>query len=203
MHVWNKIQTSVTRIWWGKTVSYRKKTITDTMRQKIYTLEPLLSRITTHQEAGESIVFTNGCFDLLHVGHVRYLQEAKNLGDRLVVGINSDESVRKLGKETGRPIITGPHRAEIIAALGCVDYVILFEETDPLTLIKALQPRILVKGGDWEPDRIVGKEFVEKRGGSVRSIPLTPDSSTTLIIQKILAVYGNTSHLSDSSRMPS
>ena len=173
------------------------------MQKKIYTLEPLLSRITTHQQAGESIVFTNGCFDLLHIGHVRYLQEAKNLGDCLVVGINSDQSVRKLSKGTGRPIIRDQHRAEVIAALGCVDYVILFEESDPLTLIKALQPQILVKGGDWEPDRIVGKEFVEERGGSVRSIPLTPESSTTLIIQKILAVYGNTPYSSDSSHMPS
>lgn len=173
------------------------------MPQKIYTLDPLLSRITTHQQAGESIVFTNGCFDLLHIGHVRYLQEAKNLGDRLVVGINSDQSVRKLSKGTGRPIIREQHRAEVIAALGCVDYVILFEESDPLTLIKALQPQILVKGGDWEPDRIVGKEFVEERGGSVRSIPLTPESSTTLIIQKILAVYGNTPYPTDSSHMPS
>ncbi len=119
------------------------------MPQKIYTLDPLLSRITTHQQAGESIVFTNGCFDLLHIGHVRYLQEAKNLGDRLVVGINSDQSVRKLSKGTGRPIIREQHRAEVIAALGCVDYVILFEESDPLTLIKALQPQFLVKGGDW------------------------------------------------------
>ena len=173
------------------------------MQKKIYTLEPLLSRITTHQQAGESIVFTNGCFDLLHIGHVRYLQEAKNLGDCLVVGINSDQSVRKLSKGTGRPIIRDQHRAEVIAALGCVDYVILFEESDPLTLIKALQPQILVKGGDWEPDRIVGKEFVEERGGSVRSIPLTPESSTTLIIQKILAVYGNTPYSSDSSHRPS
>lgn len=173
------------------------------MRQKIYTLERLLSRITAHQEAGESMVFTNGCFDLLHIGHVRYLQEAKHMGDRLIVGINSDQSIRNLAKGTGRPIITEQHRAEVIAALGCVDYVILFEETDPLTLIKALQPQILVKGGDWEPDRIVGKTFVEERGGSVRSIPLTPESSTTLIIQKILAVYGNSPRLSDSSPMPS
>ncbi len=172
------------------------------MHQKIYTLEPLVSRITTHRQAAESIVFTNGCFDLLHIGHVRYLQEAKHMGDRLVVGINSDQSVRNLSKGTGRPIISDQNRAEVIAALGCVDYVILFDESDPLTLIKALQPQILVKGGDWEPDRIVGKEFVEKRGGSVRSIPLTPESSTTLIIQKILAAYVHTSFPSDSSRMP-
>ena len=173
------------------------------MPQKIYSLAPLVSRIRAHRQAGDSIVFTNGCFDLLHIGHVRYLQEAKNLGDRLVVGINSDQSVRKLSKGIGRPIIREQHRSEVIAALGCVDYVILFEESDPLILIQALQPQILVKGGDWEPDRIVGKEFVEERGGSVRSIPLTPESSTTLIIQKILAVYGNTPYPSDSSHMPS
>ena len=173
------------------------------MKQKIYSLDRLLTRLTTHQQAGESIVFTNGCFDLLHIGHVRYLEEAKNLGDRLVVGLNSDQSIRGLSKGTGRPIIPESQRAEIIAAIGCVDYVIIFEEADPLNLIKVIQPHVLVKGGDWTPDRIVGREFVEERGGMVRSIPLTPESSTTLIIQKILATYGVTPTVSDSSRIQS
>ncbi len=160
------------------------------MQQKIQTLDRLLQRITAHQQAGESIVFTNGCFDVLHVGHTRYLEEAKQLGERLVVGINSDESVRQLNKGANRPILPGAQRAEVIAALGCVDYVILFDEPDPLNLIKAIQPNVLVKGGDWTPERIVGKDFVEERGGFVRTIPLVQDISTTTIIQRILTAHG-------------
>ena len=132
-------------------------------------------------------MFTNGCFDLLHIGHTRYLEEAKGLGDRLVVGLNSDDSVRQLAKGTDRPIVTADQRAEVLAALACVDYVTIFDEPDPLALIQALRPNILVKGGDWSTDRIVGKEFVEAQGGSVRNIPLVPDISTTAIIQRILA----------------
>ena len=132
-------------------------------------------------------MFTNGCFDLLHIGHTRYLEEAKRLGDRLVVGINSDDSVRQLAKGNARPIVTAAQRAEVLAALACVDYVTIFDEPDPLALIQALRPNILVKGGDWSPDLIVGKEFVEAQGGSVRNIPLVPDISTTVIVQKILA----------------
>ncbi len=147
----------------------------------------LATRIAADQKAGERIVFTNGCFDLLHIGHTRYLEEAKRLGDRLVVGLNSDDSVRQLAKGTDRPIVTAAQRAEVLAALACVDYVTIFDEPDPLALIQALRPNILVKGGDWSPDRIIGKEFVESRGGSVRNIPLVPDISTTVIIQKIFA----------------
>lgn len=160
------------------------------MHTKVHTLDNLLQRITVHQQTGESIVFTNGCFDLLHIGHTRYLAEAKQIGDRLVVGINSDESVRQLAKGANRPILPGAQRAEVIAALWCVDYVILFDEPDPLTLIKALQPNVLVKGGDWSPERIVGKDFIEGRGGFVRTIPLVPDVSTTAIIQRILTTHG-------------
>ncbi|MDH3504843.1 MAG: D-glycero-beta-D-manno-heptose 1-phosphate adenylyltransferase [Nitrospirota bacterium] len=160
------------------------------MQSKVYTLDSLLQRITVHQQAGESIVFTNGCFDLLHIGHTRYLAEAKQLGERLVVGINSDASVRQLAKGADRPILSGSQRAEVIAALACVDYVILFDEPDPLNLIKAIQPNVLVKGGDWTPERIVGKDFVEERGGFVRTIPLVPDVSTTTIIQRILTTHG-------------
>ncbi|KPK27263.1 MAG: glycerol-3-phosphate cytidylyltransferase [Nitrospira bacterium SG8_3] len=160
------------------------------MLRKVHTLESLLQRITALQQAGEAIVFTNGCFDLLHIGHTRYLEEAKQLGERLVVGINSDKSVRQLAKGTNRPILPEEQRAEVIAALGCVDYVILFDEPDPLNLIKAIQPNVLVKGGDWTPERIVGKDFVEERGGFVRTIPLVPDISTTTIIQRILTVQG-------------
>ena len=160
------------------------------MRTKILSLQQLLPHLATHRHAGETIVFTNGCFDLLHIGHIRYLEEAKTLGDRLVVGVNSDRSVRHLFKGEGRPIIPDHQRAEVLSALESVDYVVIFEEPDPLNVIKAIQPQVLVKGGDWTPDRIVGKEFVEERGGKVRTIPLIPDSSTTMIIQKILGVYG-------------
>jgi D-glycero-beta-D-manno-heptose 1-phosphate adenylyltransferase len=160
------------------------------MPSKVYTLDTLLQRITAHQRAGEAIVFTNGCFDLLHIGHTRYLEEAKQLGERLVVGVNSDESVHQLTKKPNRPILPGAQRAEVIAALGCVDYVILFDEPDPLNLIKAIQPNVLVKGGDWRPERIIGKDFVEERGGCVRTIPLVPDMSTTTIIQRILTAHG-------------
>ena len=142
-----------------------------------------------HQAAGECVIFTNGCFDLLHIGHTRYLQEAKRLGDRLVVGINSDDSVRQLAKGTNRPIVPAEQRAEVLAALACVNYVTIFDEPDPLALIQALKPNILVKGGDWSTDRIVGKEFVEAQGGLVRSIPLIPDISTTKIVEKILAQH--------------
>jgi D-beta-D-heptose 7-phosphate kinase/D-beta-D-heptose 1-phosphate adenosyltransferase len=126
---------------------------------------------------------------LLHIGHTRFLEEAKGLGDRLVVGLNSDNSVRQLAKGTDRPIVSADQRAEVLAALACVDYVTIFDEPDPLALIQALQPNILVKGGDWSTDRIVGKDFVEAQGGSVQNIPLVPDISTTAIIQRILAQH--------------
>jgi D-beta-D-heptose 7-phosphate kinase/D-beta-D-heptose 1-phosphate adenosyltransferase len=146
----------------------------------------LVEQIAAHRNAGKTIVFTNGCFDLLHIGHTRYLEEAKCLGDYLVVGLNSDDSVRQLAKGTNRPIIPADQRAEVLTALTCVDYVTIFDEPDPLALIQALRPTILVKGGDWPTDRIVGKDFVEAYGGSVRSIPLIPNVSTTMIVERIL-----------------
>ncbi len=163
-----------------------KRKVPDTIL-KIYTRSELADKIAAHQKAGETIVFTNGCFDLLHIGHTRYLTEARGLGDRLVVGLNSDDSVRQLDKGNDRPLVTADQRAEVLAALACVDYVTIFDEPDPLALIQALRPNILVKGGDWSPERIIGKEFVEAQGGSVRNIPLVPNISTTTIIQKILA----------------
>ena len=131
------------------------------------------------------LVFTNGCFDLMHVGHTRYLQAARALGDLLVVGVNSDASVRSLNKAPDRPIVPEAQRAEVLAALACVDYVVLFGEPDPGNLIAALQPDVLVKGGDWALDRIVGRETVEARGGRVQTIPLVPGVSTTLLVQRI------------------
>ena len=134
---------------------------------------------------GRRIVFTNGCFDLLHVGHIRYLQAAHDMGDILIVGLNTDASVRTLDKGNGRPVTPQGQRAEVLTALACVDYVVLFDEPDPGQLIDDLKPDILVKGGDWKPEQIVGRESVEARGGLVRTIPLVPDVSTTAIIDKI------------------
>jgi rfaE bifunctional protein nucleotidyltransferase chain/domain len=133
---------------------------------------------------GKRVVFTNGCFDLLHLGHVEYLQKAKNLGDVLVVGINDDASVRRL-KGPPRPITPENDRASIIAALAAVDYTCLFSEDTPLELITALRPDVLVKGADWAVDAVVGKKLVEGLGGTVRTIEFVPNRSTSGIIAKI------------------
>ena len=145
-------------------------------------LVPILDRARTQKNR---IVFTNGCFDLLHVGHTRYLQAAKALGDLLIVGVNSDASVRSLNKSPDRPIVGEAERAEVLAALNCVDYIVIFSEPDPLNLITTLQPDVLVKGGDWTVDRIVGRDVVERRGGTVKTIPLVSGKSTTALIQRI------------------
>ncbi len=142
------------------------------------------------KKQGKRIVFTNGCFDILHVGHVRYLTRARNLGDILVVGLNTDRSVRTIKGEK-RPIVSEKERAEVLSALEVVDYVVLFDEPDPLDLITALKPTILVKGADWSKDRIVGREVVEGSGGRVVRIPLVPGSSSTGVIEKIIEVYGH------------
>ena len=155
------------------------------MHTKITTRQELASRLNEHRRQGHRIVFTNGCFDLMHIGHTRYLQAARDLGDALVVGVNSDESVRALNKGTDRPIVPDTQRAEVLAALACVDYVVIFSEPDPGALIATLQPDILVKGGDWPVDRIVGRETVEARGGRVQTIPLVPGVSTTTLVQRI------------------
>ncbi len=132
----------------------------------------------------KKIVFTNGCFDILHVGHLRYLTEARALGDRLVVGLNSDSSVRLLkGKE--RPIISEDERREMLLGLKPVDEVIIFSEETPLNLIKEVKPDILVKGGDWSVDQIVGSDFIMGRGGEVLSLPFHEGRSSTNIIKKI------------------
>lgn len=130
----------------------------------------------------KKVVFTNGCFDILHVGHVRYLQQAKALGDLLFVGLNSDASVRKLKGES-RPIQKEADRAEIMSALSCVDFVTIFSEETPLELIKLVRPDILVKGGDWPIDQIVGGDFVQSIGGQVQSLILVEGKSTTKIIE--------------------
>ena len=157
------------------------------MFDKVMTKERLVSILELARAKKQRLVFTNGCFDLMHIGHTRYLQAAKQLGDLLVVGINSDASVRSLNKALDRPIVPEVQRAEELAALGCVDYVVIFTEPDPLNLITTLQPDVLVKGGDWPVNRIVGREIVEARGGIVKTIPLVPNISTTSLIQRIRA----------------
>jgi rfaE bifunctional protein nucleotidyltransferase chain/domain len=134
---------------------------------------------------GDRIVFTNGCFDILHRGHVEYLQEAAALGDRLVVGLNTDDSVRRQGKGDGRPYNDQDSRAKVLAALRLVDAVVLFDEDTPLQLIQTIGPDVLVKGGDYTEDRIVGAEFVKARGGQVRSLGLVEGYSTTALVERI------------------
>ena len=131
------------------------------------------------------IVFTNGVFDILHPGHVRYLQAARALGDKLIVAINSDRSVRALGKAPDRPINPEAERAEILRALACVDEVVIFDEETPHEIISAIQPDILVKGADWGENNIVGRDVVEARGGKVVRIPLAEGYSTTRIIERV------------------
>lgn len=143
----------------------------------------LLQKIAAQKAAGRKIVFTNGCFDLLHVGHVRYLQAARELGDELVVALNSDASVKRL-KGPERPIQVENDRAEIMAALSCVSYSVLFTEDTPARIIEAVKPDILVKGGDWKIDQIVGGTFVQSYGGEVRSLQFIDGKSTTKLIEK-------------------
>jgi D-beta-D-heptose 7-phosphate kinase/D-beta-D-heptose 1-phosphate adenosyltransferase len=134
--------------------------------------------------AGKTVVFTNGVFDLLHPGHLRYLQQARALGDALVVGLNSDRSVRA-NKGEGRPVTPEEERAEILEALSCVDAVVVFDEDTPHDIISALQPDVLVKGADWAADAIIGRDIVEARGGKVVRVPVEQGYSTTAIIAKI------------------
>lgn len=149
----------------------------------------LLARILDQErQRGRSVVFTNGCFDLLHVGHVKYLQQARKLGDLLVLGLNSDASIRRL-KGPKRPLIGEEERAHILAALDCIDYVTIFDEDTPLELIETLQPQVLVKGGDYTPETVVGKELVESWGGRVELIRFVEGKSTTRTIDRILEQY--------------
>lgn len=133
---------------------------------------------------GKRIVFTNGCFDILHAGHVKYLGKAKSLGDLLILGLNSDRSVKKI-KGPSRPIVSQRDRAVVIASLGFIDYVIIFGDTTPLRLIKAIRPHILVKGADWKIGKIVGADFVKSYGGRIVTIPLVKGRSTTGLIRRI------------------
>ena len=147
-----------------------------------------LLRILKSTKRDKKIVFTNGCFDLLHAGHCHYLQKAKELGDILIVGLNSDSSVKRI-KGPPRPIIPEDQRAFILSSLKAVDYVVIFEEDTPIRLIKAIKPDILVKGGDWKPENIPGRDLVESYGGKVITIPFEHQISTSKIIERIKELY--------------
>jgi D-beta-D-heptose 7-phosphate kinase/D-beta-D-heptose 1-phosphate adenosyltransferase len=155
---------------------------------KIHGRKSLAAILAAERGRGRRVVFTNGCFDLLHVGHVRYLQKARQLGDLLVLGLNSDASIRRL-KGPRRPLIAQDERAHILAALDCIDYVTIFDEDTPLELLEALRPDILVKGGDYTPGTVVGKDMVEGYGGKVELIRFVDGKSTTNIIERILENY--------------
>jgi D-beta-D-heptose 7-phosphate kinase/D-beta-D-heptose 1-phosphate adenosyltransferase len=153
-------------------------------RSRILSREQVRAAVRAARRRGERIVFTNGCFDLLHVGHVRSLEQARRLGDRLVVGVNADASVRRL-KGPGRPLVPARQRAELLAALACVDWVVIFRQDTPLSLIRALRPDVLAKGGDWPRDRIVGREDVERWGGRVVRLRQVAGASTSRLVERV------------------
>lgn len=163
---------------------------------KVKSLTGAVRAVRRTQAAGRRVVFTNGCFDLLHRGHTRYLERARALGDLLVVAVNSDASVRRL-KGGGRPVVPAQERAEVLAALAAVDLVLVFDELDPARVIRALRPDVLVKGGDWPVDRIVGSDFVRRMGGMVRSLPYVQGASTSELIRRAISASGR--HASASS----
>jgi len=158
------------------------------MKQKIKTRRTLQKIVQDLKARKLRVVFTNGCFDLLHVGHLRYLEKARTLGDVLVVGLNSDRSVRTL-KGPNRPILPEKERAEMLSGLACVDYVSIFDEPTPLELISLLLPQVLVKGGDWTKADVVGGDVVKSSGGRVKILPFVKGSSTTNLIQTIVERY--------------
>jgi len=151
----------------------------------VLTLKKAASYVNRQRRAGKTIVFTNGVFDLLHLGHIRYLRQAHELGDVLIVAVNADSSVRRLGKGPERPVTPEAERAEIVAALSCVDAVLIFKEDTPAETIEALLPDILVKGSDWQGRENPGQKFIEARGGRMAFIPLESGYSTTSILESI------------------
>ena len=156
----------------------------ETYRLKIKDMGAVKDEIAHLKAEGQRIVFTNGCFDILHSGHARYLFAARQLGDHLVVAVNSDRSVKAI-KESGRPIVAQEDRAELVAALGCVDTVLIFDEDNPYNVIKGLRPDVLVKGGDWAEEEIIGADLVKEAGGTVERISFVTGYSTTDIIARI------------------
>ena len=155
----------------------------------IVSLPELVPIVAGLKQAGRRIVFTNGCFDILHVGHVRYLKSAKALGGALIVGLNSDKSVKRI-KGDKRPIVPEGERAEVLSSLRFVDYVVLFDEPDPYNTIAAIKPDILVKGGDWSLENIVGRDIVESYGGEVHTLPFIEGASSSRMIEDIIKKYG-------------
>jgi D-beta-D-heptose 7-phosphate kinase/D-beta-D-heptose 1-phosphate adenosyltransferase len=158
------------------------------IKNKIVSLSMLKEEVKQWQRQGLKVVFTNGCFDILHIGHVHYLESAKKCGDKLIVAINSDSSTREI-KDKTRPVVPEKERAQIIAALECVDRVTIFNELTPLSLIAFLKPDVLVKGADWPEDKIVGRDMILSMGGEVKRIAIIKGISTTKIIERILKKY--------------
>lgn len=158
---------------------------------KIVGVQEAASRARLLQASGGRVVFTNGCFDLLHAGHVRYLGQARDMGDLLIVGLNSDDSVRSLGKSPERPLVPDDQRAEVLAGLAAVDLIVIFNESTPAEIIQAIEPDILIKGGDWPVEKIVGAEEVQARGGKVLSIPLVEGLSTSNLVERIRSRMGD------------
>ena len=154
------------------------------LNTKIYSLEELGNKVNAWKQAGEEVVFTNGCFDIIHRGHIEVLAQTADLGDRLIIGLNSDTSIQKL-KGKNRPIIEEQSRAILLASLEFVDAVVIFSEDTPLKLISALLPDVLAKGGDYEIETIVGHEIVQQNGGKVKFVPFVDGFSSTTIIEKI------------------
>ena len=155
---------------------------------KILERETLRNKLEALRKKGKKIAFTNGCFDILHVGHVRYLREAKKTADVLVLALNSDSSVRSIKGEK-RPLVSEQERAEVLAALEFIDFVTIFPESTPLELINYLKPDILIKGGDWPEEKVVGREEIKKWGGRVAIIPEIEGKSTTNVVEKIKSLY--------------
>jgi D-beta-D-heptose 7-phosphate kinase/D-beta-D-heptose 1-phosphate adenosyltransferase len=153
-------------------------------RERVLARRAAAAAVRAAQRRGEQVVFTNGCFDLLHVGHVRSLEQARSLGDRLLVAVNRDASVRRI-KGPSRPAVPERQRAELVAALECVDWVVLFGQTTPLSLIRALRPDVLAKGGDWQLDEIVGRREVESWGGRVERLRIVPGVRSSELIERI------------------
>lgn len=160
-------------------------TTSEILRAKIFTKETLSRQVAIWRFKDYKIVFTNGCFDILHRGHIEYLSQAADLGDALIIGLNSDSSVKKLNKGVNRPLQNENDRALILSSLQFVEAIIIFEEDTPLELIKIVQPDVLVKGGDWKPEQIAGTDIVKAKGGEVITIPFVEGYSTTIIEKKV------------------
>ncbi|MEK6647343.1 MAG: D-glycero-beta-D-manno-heptose 1-phosphate adenylyltransferase [Candidatus Firestonebacteria bacterium] len=156
---------------------------------KLKLLDKLKKIIGFERQKGKKVVFTNGCFDLLHIGHIRYLKAAKKLADILIVAINSDSSIKKIKGEL-RPVYPEKERAEILSAFSFVDYIVIFAESDPIKVVSELKPDVLIKGGDWSIDKVLGKDIVESYGGKVMTIPMIKGYSTTNLIKKIVKLEG-------------